>query len=82
MLTRDVYWFASSFSQDNSSENFAHYSTEIVVYTRETGENGLRDRLKNLNIDVAYTNQQGERVEQSYNLGDILVYSKEETAGS
>ncbi|WP_083842141.1 M56 family metallopeptidase [Desulfosporosinus youngiae] len=73
VLTPEVHWFSSSFSQDNSSENFAHYSAEIVVYIREIGENGLRDRLKNLNIDVAYTNQQGERVEQSYNLGDILV---------
>jgi len=73
VLTDDVYWFSSSFSQDNSFEDFAHYSTESVVYIREIGENGLRDRLRNLNINVAYTNQQGERVEQSYNLGDILV---------
>lgn len=73
VLTRDVHWFSSSFSQNNSSGDFAHYSAESVVYIREIGENGLRDRLKNLNIDVAYTNQQGERVKQRYNLGDILV---------
>lgn len=73
VLTDDVYWFSSSFSQNNSSEDFVHYSTEVVVYLREIGENGLRDRLKNLNMDVAYTNQQGDRVEQRYNIGDILV---------
>ena len=73
VLTDKVYWFSSSSSQDNSSEDFAHYSAESVVYIREIGENGLRDRLKSLNMDVAYTNQQGERVEQSHNLGDILV---------
>lgn len=74
LQTRNVVWFSNTSSQDNQSEDFAHYHHESVLYTRDITNEEIRGKLKSFNMDVSYRNEQGEMVETVYNLGDTMVF--------
>lgn len=76
LLTSNVVWFANSSSQDNQSEDYAHYHNEFVLYTRDIKDEEIRDKLKSLNIDVSYRNEQGKMVKTVYNLADTMVFTQ------
>ncbi len=77
MLTSDIWWYGNSGSQDNKSEDFAHYWVEAVLYTRNTSFEEIRGKLGNLKIDVSYKDEQGKAKRATYNLGDLLVSDPE-----
>jgi len=73
LLTGDVVWFGSSESTDNPSEDVAYYLLETTLYTRNITAEEIRKKLSALNIDISYTDKQGDKVEKHYNVGDCLA---------
>ena len=74
VLTREILWFSSGYSQDNPKEGFAQYGIESVIYTRNLTDEELRDKLRALEIKVSYKNEEYEFVGLNFNLGDILSF--------
>lgn len=70
LLTSDVLWFGSSGSMDNASQPNAYYWLETTLFTRKLTNEALWDKLSMLSISVFYTDKQGQRVYETYNLGE------------
>lgn len=75
LLNNNVYWFGSSFSQDNPGEDFASYRHEMVLYTRDVSNEELKNKFKGLNIEVSYRNEEGKTVKNLYNLADTMIFT-------
>lgn len=76
LLTSDVYWFGRSEAMNPPAED-VYCLLEATLYTRNITPQEIREKLKVLEIEVAYTDQQGEKLKNTYNLADhFLVEGK------
>ncbi|AET67809.1 antirepressor regulating drug resistance protein [Desulfosporosinus orientis DSM 765] len=71
LFTSDVYWFGRSESMDPKVED-VYYLLESTLYTRNVTPQEIREKLKNLEIDISNTDQQGKTLESTYNLADYF----------
>lgn len=50
----------------------AYYLLESTLYTRNVTPQEIREKLKNLEIVISDTDQQGKTLESTYNLADYF----------
>lgn len=72
LLTSDVYWFSRSEAMNPPAED-VYCLLEATLYTRNITPQEIREKLKALEIEVAYTDQQGKKLETTYNLADYFL---------
>ena len=73
LLSSDVVWYGNYGSQDNDSEDFAHYWIEAVLFTRNTSDDEIRRKLNSLHTDISYKDEQGNEKKETYPLGGSLA---------
>jgi hypothetical protein len=68
------YWFGESYSQDNTSENFATYNINFVLYSRGLNEQSIKDIYNLSEVKVSWTNSSSDKEEKLFKLGDIIQF--------
>jgi hypothetical protein len=68
------YWFGSTYSQDNTQENFAKYGDKFLLYSKGLDEQGIKNIFKSAEVKVSWTLKGDGNEERAYKLGDIVQF--------
>ncbi|MEG0440409.1 hypothetical protein [Solibacillus cecembensis] len=72
----DRYWYGSASSLDNTSENFAEYSYQLVYYAKGLSQGDIKQAFNNSIITVAWTDDENQQIEKQYNIAELIEFSK------
>lgn len=71
----DRYWFGSSSSQDNLTENFAEYHYELFFYSKGLSEENIKNIFANAHIRVEWVTDKNTH-SKDYLIKDTIKFQK------
>lgn len=71
---RERYWFGQSYSQDNSTDNFAKYGNTFMFYSKGLDEQTIKNIFNSAEVIVSWVTNSGENEERLFKLGDAIKF--------